>query len=97
MGKKYTIPTKPDSDGDFWIENALNANIDRVYVTSCKNLSQLGTCWGVATGRTMLFGDGQFAQKGWITQQTGKAIHEEYTWIYKDVGFSARLARFVRS
>lgn len=58
---------------------------------SRRNLSQLGTCYGGTYGRRMIFGDS--LEKC----HSGKWIGNFRTRTYRQVDFSSKLARFVRS
>lgn len=104
MPKKYVMSTIPDQDGDYEIEYTDPSSdwFDRTAcITSHRNLSQLGTCgaWQ-SLNRNMIFGDGDEPSspyKSIYEESPYKSIYEEYMHIYKQFGFPARLARFVRS
>ena len=90
--KKYKMSGIKDGDGDHQViyQESFFRN-GGAWITSHRNLSQLGTCYGPSYDRGMIFGDSlsEWNNGKWITQYQTKT--------YGDVGFPNKLVRFVRS
>lgn len=99
MGKKYTITNiqslihstyKIRYSGSFKTWDSTDLNYP--YVTSHRNLSQIGTCYNCQTlfGRDTIFGDVRH-------EAEGKWMGEYSCAIYRRLYVPAKLARFMRS
>lgn len=89
MPKKYTMYLTPS--GYYNIKYADSFRNTTSCVTSHRNLSQFGTCYGSSYERSMLFGDTLYKE------DTGKWVGNNFSNTYKRVHFPNKLFRFVRS